>query len=110
VYEIKLIGPTAEAEEPDQDFGWFGHMGFIAQLGWLSTKFYSADYSEMGCGDDRASWGYDGFRQLLFHGLFDKDIQNDTGYANNVPYGKTQWKVGDIIGLAIDVGTCPYHC
>jgi hypothetical protein len=104
VYEIKLLGKVASVE-PDE-FEWI--TGFIAQIGWATTKFFSADYSEMGCGDDRASWGFDGYRQLLFHGLYDHEVHNNTGYANNVAYGKTQWKAGDVVGLAIDVGSPLY--
>jgi hypothetical protein len=67
--------------------------GTSTQLGFCSEAFKRGDLdTNVGVGDDEASWGVDGVRLLKWH-------------AGESPFGGRKWQEGDIIGLACDLGS-----
>lgn len=71
--------------------------GGLAQVGWADlTNFRPNSESGDGVGDDRASYGIDGSRQLKFHG------------GKEETYGTSAWKAGDVVGCLLDSGSIRY--
>lgn len=64
---------------------------YIYQIGWADNDFVCNEGQNNGIGDDIHSWGYDGGRQLKFHG------EEPEKYAIDV-----KWKTGDIISCYYD--------
>jgi len=60
-------------------------------VGWCDLHFYASTRGGVGVGDDKHSWGYDGYRILFWHN-------------GKRAYGK-RWKAGDVIGCAADLDT-----
>jgi hypothetical protein len=64
-----------------------------AQIGFISNSFEFRPHTGDGVGDDEQSYGYDGFRQMIWNGPT----------AN--PYGSDflTWKEGDVVGVLLDL-------
>jgi len=66
-------------------------LGSSPQFGFCSPDFTAnPDYQSRGTGDDADSWGVDGQRVLSWHN-------------GNNPFG-SEWRAGDIIGFAVNLG------
>ena len=109
----QLIGLTAlkPAEPPPHGFRWFtcgapdmaqsrGQFYHeiellsdfeTTQLGWLSSDFQGGDEDGNGVGDDPHSWAFDGQRLGWWHN------------GEKEPLQISPWKVGDVLGFAIDL-------
>ena len=61
----------------------------MAQFGWVDLDFVGSTKDGVGVGDDKHSWGYDGYRVMLW-------FNGQHGYG-------ARWHTGDVIGCAVDV-------
>jgi hypothetical protein len=99
--EPKGLSTEEEEEEESQRDLYSGSL--IAQIGFVTMRFYSPQLDMYGVGDDRHSWGYDGCRRFLFYG----GIVRRRGAASQVHRLRfapdTRWKIGDVVGIAIDI-------
>lgn len=109
----RLIGLTAlkPAEPPPHGFRWFTcgapnmaqnpgqfyhEVELLSdfeqpQLGWLSSDFQGGEVDGYGVGDDPHSWAFDGQRLGWWHS------------GKKEPLQISPWKVGDVLGFAIDL-------
>ena len=62
---------------------------YLMQLGWADLDFIGDSGMGKGAGDDKHSWGFDGYRVLMWAGA-------------QFTWGK-KWNDGDVLGCAIDL-------
>ncbi len=68
------------------------------QFGFAGASFVSSEsYQGQGVGDDAISWGFDGERGQCWHG------ERQEVLPDFLPFSTRRWKVGDVIGLAVNL-------